>query len=149
VESLCNRRSLFLISILAIGFWGGCFLQPGYHRGGVVGESMTPIIFFLLLTVTEYLAELMVKVQRLLLLTITIEFFLSRGIHLQFLGTEGSVVWDGNADLKANYGLVFARELIGSSIGLYMAIVALIALLAIAWKTRSGERGFLEPKGST
>lgn len=128
----------FLVSVLASGFLGGCFLQPGFHRGGIIGESMTPIVVLLLLIVTEYLAMLPVRLKQLILFTIVGEFVLSRGIHLLFLGAEKTVVWDGNADLKTNYSLQFARDLIGTPIGLFMAIVALIIFLVIGWKTVSG-----------
>ncbi|MFM7790921.1 MAG: hypothetical protein ACKO90_23335, partial [Microcystis panniformis] len=103
-----------------------------------IGESMTPIVVLLLLIVTEYLAMLPVRVKQLILFTIVGEFLLSRGIHLLFIGAEKTVVWDGNADLKTNYSLQFARDLIGTPIGLFMAIVALIIFLVIGWKTVSG-----------
>jgi hypothetical protein len=125
----------FLVSVFAIGFWGGCFLQPGYHRGGVVGESMTPLVVLLFFFAVEYLATLPVRVKQGAFLAVVLEFFLSRGIHLLFLGTEGSVVWDGNADLKGKYALVFARDIIGNSSGLWITTIPLILFLVIGWKS--------------
>jgi ABC-type Mn2+/Zn2+ transport system permease subunit len=96
---------------------------------------MTPLVVLLFFFAVEYLATLPVRVKQGAFLAVVLEFFLSRGIHLLFLGTEGSVVWDGNADLKGKYALVFARDIIGNSSGLWITTIPLILFLVIGWKS--------------
>ena len=101
----------FFIVLIAVGFWGGCILQPGSNPGGIVGESMTPIFFFLVLVVAEYLYALSMNLRRLLLLLSFGEFLLSFGLHMGFMAMDDPIVWNSNLNLKFDNDLFFARDL--------------------------------------
>lgn len=133
-------QSLFpdslLLAVLFIGFFGGCFLQPGFNPAGIVGESMTPVILLLLLVATEYLLQLPIKLQQPILLMVAGEFAISRGLHLVALAMKHRVIWDNNIGLKVENNLVFARDLIKTPrLALMFTILAFLVLLAVGLRS--------------
>jgi hypothetical protein len=126
-------NSLFW-GIIIIGFWGGCILQPGTNSAGIVGESMTPIVFVLLLVATKYLYTLPVQFKQFILLMVAGEFLDSRGIHLAFLAMGSPIIWDENIVLKVSHYLVFARDLIGHSWSILMVVCGLLISLMMGLK---------------
>lgn len=121
-------------SILIIGFWGGCMLQPGFlpWRIGIAGESMTPVVILLILVGSEYLSLLSVGLRRLILLSFACEFFISRGLHLFLFAVSSPFIFDGNAKLKSANNLIFARDLIGTQwTGCILAMTAFLACSAV------------------
>jgi hypothetical protein len=133
-------NSLFL-SVIVFGFLGGCLLQQGFNTGGLVGESMTPIVFLLLLVASEYFYDLGVKFRQLFLLILTGEFLISRGLHLVFLGIGHPFIWDDNLSLKNDKNLVFARDLMATPWpGFLITTLSFILLLVIGLKACSREQ---------
>ena len=129
----------FLVIIVIVGFWGGCILQPGPNPGGIVGESMTPIFFFLVLIVAEYLSVLPIGVRRSLLLLSFGEFLLSFGLHMSFMAMDSMVVWDSNLNLKFNNDLFFARDLTETAWPILVGVIGFLFLLAIGFKNPLSE----------
>ncbi|GAB1541799.1 hypothetical protein NUACC21_44720 [Scytonema sp. NUACC21] len=123
-----------LWGIIIIGFWGGCILQPGTNSAGIVGESMTPIVFVMLLVATEYLYTLPVQFKQFILLMVAGEFLDSRGIHLAFLAMGSPIVWDENIVLKVSHNLVFSRDLIGNSWAILIVVVGILISLMMGLK---------------
>ena len=120
--------------IIIIGFWGGCILQPGTNSAGIVAESMTPIVFLLLLVATGYLYNLSVQLKQFILLMVAGEFLISRGIHLGFLVMGGSNFWDENIILKVSHNLVFARDLIGNYWSILIVVSGILISLTMGLK---------------
>jgi hypothetical protein len=112
-----------------VGFWGGCILQPGPNPGGIVGESMTPIFFFLVLVVAEYLSVLPMNLRRSLLLLSFGELLLSFGVHMGFMAMDSPIVWDKNLNLKFNNDLFFARDLTGTAWPIFLGVIGFLVLL--------------------
>jgi hypothetical protein len=132
-------NSLFL-AVIVLGFLGGCFLQQGFNTGGLVGESMTPMVFLLLLVASEYFYDLGVKLRQMFLLVLTGEFLISRGLHLVFLGIGHPFIWDDNLSLKNDENLVFARDLMVTPWpGFLITTLSFILLLVIGLKACSRE----------
>lgn len=126
-------NSLFW-GIIIIGFWGGCILQPGTNSAGIVAESMTPIVFILLLVASKYLYTLPIQLKQFMLLIITGEFLDSRGIHLALLAIGSPIIWDENIMLKVSNNLVFARDLIGNSWSILIVVFGLLMSLVMGLK---------------
>jgi hypothetical protein len=151
INRYLNKRRLqlilphsFFVIIVIVGFWGGCILQPGPNPGGIVGESMTPIFYFLMLVVTEYLYTLPIKVKRLLLLISFGEFLLSFGLHMSFMAMDSSIVWDSNLNLKFNNDLLFARDLTKTAWPIFVGAIGFLLLLAIGFKNPlNAENGYI------
>ena len=131
-------NSLFW-KIIILGFCGGCILQPGTNSSGIVGESMTPIIFILILVATKYLDALPVNLKRFILLMVAGEFLDFRGVHLAFLAMQSPIIWDENIILKVSNNLVFARDLIGNSWSILIVVSGFLISLIIALKNCSSD----------
>ena len=131
-------NSLFW-KIIILGFCGGCILQPGTNSSGIVGESMTPIIFILILVATKYLDALPVNFKRFILLMVAGEFLDFRGVHLAFLAMQSPIIWDENIILKVSNNLVFARDLIGNSWSILIVVSGFLISLIIALKNCSSD----------
>lgn len=129
----------FFVIIVMVGFWGGCILQPGPNPGGIVGESMTPIFFFLVLVIAEYLSILPMSLRRSLLLFSFGEFLLSFGLHMSFMAMDSLIVWDSNLNLKFNNDLFFAQDLTETAWPIFIGAIGFIVLLAIVWKNPVNE----------
>lgn len=130
----------FFVIIIMVGFWGGCILQPGPNPGGIVGESMTPIFFFLVLVIAEYLYVLPINVKRSLLLLSFGEFLLSFGLHMSFMAMDSPIVWDSNLNLKFNNDLFFARDLTETAWPIFVGAISFLILFAIGCKNPVNEK---------
>jgi hypothetical protein len=149
IKRYLNKRPLqsilpqsFFVIIVVVGFWGGCILQPGPNPGGIVGESMTPIFFFLILVVIEYLYALPIYIKRALLLISFGEFLLSFGLHMSFMAMDSLIVWDSNLNLKFDNHLFFARDLTETAWPILVGVIGFLLLLAIGFRNPSSERNF-------
>jgi hypothetical protein len=127
-------NSLFW-GIIIIGFSGGCILQPGTNSAGIVAESMTPIVFILLLVTSKYLYTLSLQLKQFILLMVAGEFLISRGIHLALLVMADSLIWDENIVLKVSHNLVFARDLIGNYWSILIVVIGILISLIMGLKT--------------
>lgn len=150
IKRYLNKRPLqsilpqsFFIMIVVVGFWGGCILQPGPNPGGIVGESMTPIFFFLILGVIEYLYALPIYLKRSLLIISFGEFLLSFGLHMSFMAMDSLIVWDSNLNLKFDNNLFFARDLTETAWPIFLGAIGFLLLLAIGFRNPASERNSL------
>lgn len=114
-------RTFGIISL--VGFVCGVIFQPGFNIGGVVGESMTPIVLIVLILTIKIVDNLTALQQKKIMLFTFIEFFATRGIQI-IIYIFGSVPEsDTNMILKSQYHLVFAQDIVGTFRFIFVCII--------------------------
>ncbi|MDQ2995420.1 MAG: hypothetical protein M3R00_10870 [Pseudomonadota bacterium] len=128
INTLYTMPTSTLLCMLGIGFLGGVSLQPGVNVGGLVVESMIPLVLVMLTMIIRYLETIPVSQRTWLLVGITVEYMLSRFIHSLMHAILTTPPNNGNLQLKIANKLVFIRDALNTSM-VVPVIIALTALL--------------------